>query len=98
MVVSQVLAVKERTDSLYAKLPDIAAKLMEAKGVEMKRVESKTERVSDVKDRNKNGSIKKKKNSKKSKTTKKTKKTKKMKKSQKGQQGRNTEEFTHNEL
>ena len=86
---------KERTDSLYAKLPDIAAKLMEAKGVEMKRVESKTERVSDVKDRNKNGSTKKKKKSKKSKTTK---KTKKMKKSQKGQQGRNTEEFTHNEL
>ena len=67
MVVSQVLAVKERTDSLYAKLPDIAAKLMEAKGVEMKRVESKTERVSDVKDRNKNGSTKKKKKSKKSK-------------------------------
>lgn len=95
MVVSQVLAVKERTDSLYAKLPDIAAKLMEAKGVEMKRVESTTERVSGVKDRNKNGSTKKKKKSKKSKTTK---KTKKMKKSQKGQQGRNTEEFTHNEL
>jgi len=90
-----VLAVKERTDSLYAKLPDIAAKLVEAKGVEMKRVESKTERVSDVKDRNKNGSTKKKKKSKKSKTTK---KTKKMKKSQKGQQGRNSEEFTHNEL